>query len=291
MPDKLFDTAVVDQAPTPRARPGRSLHIAAMVALATALALGGLAVQPQVAEAARQKVVIVVGPTGSMTSSFKRAANEVASQAKNLGADVIKIYSPYATWGQVRSKAQGANLFVYLGHGNGWPSPYKPFQTRTKNGLGLNSAAGKGNSNHKYYGESYVRNDIKLANNSVVLLMRLCYASGNPEWGRLAPSQSVARSRVDNYGSGFLRTGARVVFAETLGKANYILNGLYNTDRTMTEIFWSAPNAVKKYRIGPFAATRSPSWATALMDPNPRIKGTYWRSVIGDLSMQASAWR
>jgi hypothetical protein len=27
------------------------------------------------------------------------------------------------------------------------------------------------------------------------------------------------------------------------------------------------------------------------MDPNPKIKGTYWRSVIGDLSMKASAWR
>jgi hypothetical protein len=292
LPDNSLDTAAVSQAqpvPQPRYRP--TFHIAVMVALATALALGGLAVQPQVAEAARQKVVIVVGPTGSLTAANKRAANEVASRAKTLGANVVKIYSPYATWSQVRSKAQGANLFVYLGHGNGWPSAYKPFQTRTKNGLGLNSASGKGNNNHKYFGESYVRNDIKLANNSAVLLMKLCYASGNPEWGRPAPTQSVAKSRVDNYGSGFLRTGARVVFAETLGKATYILNGLFSTNRSMTEIFWSAPNAVGKYRIGPFGATRSPSWAKALMDPNPKIKGTYWRSVIGDLSMKASAWR
>jgi hypothetical protein len=27
------------------------------------------------------------------------------------------------------------------------------------------------------------------------------------------------------------------------------------------------------------------------MDPNPRIKGTYWRSIIGDLAMPAGAWR
>jgi hypothetical protein len=262
-----------------------------MVVVATVLAVGGMAVQPSVAEGARQKVVIVVGPTGSQTSAFKRAANEVASRARDLGASVTKIYSPYATWSAVKSKARGANLFVYLGHGNGWPSPYKPFQTRTKNGLGLNASAGRGNYNHKYYGEAYLRSDLKLARNAVVILMRLCYASGNSEWGRSAPTRSVARSRVDNYGAGFLRTGARAVFAETLGKANYILNGLFRTNRTMREIFWSAPNAVRTYRIGPFAATRSPSWARAIMDPNPRIKGTYWRSVIGDLSMRASAWR
>ncbi|HUG48142.1 MAG TPA: hypothetical protein VMP67_06985 [Candidatus Limnocylindria bacterium] len=262
-----------------------------MLALATALAVGGLAVQPQVAEAARPKVVIVVGPTGSLTSSFKRAANEVAAQARNLGANVVKVYSPYATWGAVRSKARGANLFVYLGHGNGWPSPYKPFQTRTKNGMGLNSRAGAGNHNHTYYGESHVRSGIQLAPNAAVLLMKLCYASGNPEWGRSAPTRSVAKQRVDNYGAGFLRAGARVVFAETLGKANYVLNGLFKTNRTMTEIFWSAPNAVRSHRIGPFVATRSPSWAKVIMDPNPRIRGMYWRSIVGDLSMRAGEWR
>ncbi len=262
-----------------------------MVALATTLAVGGLAVQPQVAEAATPKVVIVVGPTGSLTSSFKRAANEVAAKAKNLGAKVIKIYSPYATWAAVRNKAQGANLFVYLGHGNGWPSPYKPFQTRTKNGLGLNSSAGQGNNNHKYFGESYVKNYIKLAPNSVVLLMRLCYASGNSEWHKSAPKKSTAMARVDNYGSGFLRTGARVVFAEAVGKAYYLLNGLFKSNKTMIEIFWSSKSAVGKYRIGPFASTRSPGWAKAVMDPNPNYRIRYVRSIIGDLTMRAGAWR
>jgi hypothetical protein len=270
---------------------GRSLQLTVMLAIATILALGGLAVQPYTTEAATKKVVIVVGPTGSLTSSLKRAGNAVASRAKDLGAKVVKVYSPYATWGAVRKAAKGANLFVYLGHGNGWPSPYKPFQTRTKNGLGLNSAAGKGNNNHKYYGESYVRNYIHLAKNSVVLLMRLCYASGNGEWGKKPPSKSVAKSRVDNYGAGFLRTGARAVFAEAVGNVGYLLNGLFRSNRTMLEIFWSAPQSVRSYRIGPFGATRSPSWARAVLDPNPKYKIRYVRSVIGDLSMRASAWR
>ena len=49
---------------------------------------------------------------------------------------------------------QGADLLIYLGHGNGYPSPYAPFRASSKNGLGLNSSAGRGNSNLKYYGES-----------------------------------------------------------------------------------------------------------------------------------------
>ena len=267
----------------------RPLRLLVMLSMAVALAMGGMATQPPVTQAAQKKVVLVVGPVGSMTAYYKRESNELAAWATNLGAKVVKVYSPNATWARVKSVAQGANLLVYMGHGNGWPSPYKPFQTRTKNGMGLNSAAGQGNNNTKYWGERYIAAGIHLASNAVVLLQHLCYASGNPEWGRSAPTKSVAKKRVDNYGAGFLRTGARVVLAETLGKAKYVLNGLWGSNKTMSEIFWSAPNRVGTYRIK-FSSERT-SWARAEMDPNPRIKGTYWRSIIGDLSMRASAWR
>ena len=267
----------------------RPLRLLVMLSMAVALAMGGMATQPPVTQAAQKKVVLVVGPVGSMTAYYKRESNELAAWATNLGAKVVKVYSPNATWARVKSVAQGANLLVYMGHGNGWPSPYKPFQTRTKDGMGLNAVAGQGNNNTKYWGEQYIAADIRLASNAMVLLQHLCYASGNPEWGRSAPTKSVAKQRVDNYGAGFLRTGARVVLAETLGKARYVLNGLWGSNKTMSEIFWSAPNRVGTYRIK-FSSERT-SWARAEMDPNPRIKGTYWRSIIGDLSMRASAWR
>jgi hypothetical protein len=260
-----------------------------IIGLAISLAVAGLAVEPQPVEAAQKKIVIVVGPVGSQTASFKRYANEVADLATSHGAKVIKIYSPYATWGRVKRATEGAHMLVYMGHGNGWPSPYAPYQTRTKNGLGLNARGGEGNSNHIYFGERFVASEIKLARNAVVLLMHVCYASGNPEWGRAAPTRLVARQRVDNFGAGFLRTGARIVLAETLGRANYIFHGLFETDDTMHEIFWSAPNAVRKYRYG-FDSLRTPG-AKALLDPNPKIKGSYWRSIVGDLGMHADAWR
>ena len=57
-------------------------------------------------------------------------------------SNVVKIYTPNATWSRVRAAAQGATVLVYLGHGNGWPSIYPPFQMLTKDGLGLDPSTG-----------------------------------------------------------------------------------------------------------------------------------------------------
>lgn len=265
----------------------RFAHAFALVGLAVALAAGGLAVGPQTAAASGKKVVIVVGPVGSVTGYFKNVGNDVAAVARSYGANVTKIYTPYATWSRVKNVAQGANVLVYIGHGNGWPSPYKPFQTYTKDGLGLNPYSGSGNSKVKYWGERYLARDLNLAKNSVVVLMRLCYASGNSEMGKPHPSKDVAKQRVDNYGAGFLRTGAKAVIVEGLGKSSYIFRSLYKTNRTMSELFWSAPNAKRTYRIS-FASSRT-SWAHAILDP--RWPGSYYRSIIGNLSMTAGQWR
>ena len=99
------------------------------------------------------------------------------------------LFSPYATWSRVASATRGANVLIYLGHGNGWPSPYAPFETTSKDGMGLNATYGAGNSNTKYYGESYMAK-LGLASNAVVVLNRLCYASGNNEWGAGNPTRS-----------------------------------------------------------------------------------------------------
>jgi hypothetical protein len=256
---------------------------------ATVFAVGGLVTEAKPVEAGgRKKVAIVVGPVGGETARYKNIADRVARQARSYGAKVVRIYSPFATWRRVKREARGANVLVYLGHGNGWPSRYAPFQTRTKNGLGLNARAGNGNSNTKYFGERSLAKSLHLARNSVVLLLRLCYASGNSEWGRPSPTLRVARQRVDNYGSGFLRTGARAVIAETLGGAGYIFHGLFRTNRTMHQIFWSSPGATRRYRVA-YDGRRSPSWAGAILDPSR--PGKYYRSIVGDLGMTASQWR
>lgn len=263
----------------------RTLRLIAVAALASVMAVGGLAVRPETAVAAGKKVVIVVGPAGSNTSDYIYNAKKLASQARSYGATVYEVYTPYATWARVKSVAQGANLFIYFGHGNGYPSPYGSFNKYTKDGMGLNTTSGS--SKYTYYGEYYVDRYLNFAPNAVVILNRLCYASGNSEWGAGYPTKSTAIKRVDNYGAGFLRTGARAVFAQGISSVSYVLYGLFKTSRTMKQIFWSDPKRSGAYDFS-FSSVRTPG-KTAILDP--RSPGQYYRSVIGDLGMTANTWR
>ncbi len=270
-----------------RPSPHRSIKLGVVVVLAAAFAFGGLVTTPASAEAAGKKVVIIVGPSGSSTAKYIASARDYAAQARSYGATVYEVYSPNATWAKVKSVAQGANLLIYLGHGNGWPSPYAPFQVYTKDGLGLNATAGNGNANVKYWGEYYVDRYINLAPYAVVILNRLCYASGNSEWGSANPTKSTAIKRVDNYSNGFLRANAKAVFAEGVASVAYVIQGLFRTDKTMSEIFWSAPNATRAYYFT-FTTIRYPG-AAAMLDP--QSPGRYYRSLVGVMALTAAKWR
>ena len=268
-----------------RAPRQRSLRLTVIVFLAAAFAVGGLAVQPSAAQAGGRKVVIVVGPVGSATSKYINTARQLAAQARSYGATVYELYSPNATWSRVRSAAQGASVFIYLGHGNGYPSAYGAFSKYTKDGLGLNTSAGS--THQTYYGEYYISRYIRFAPDAVVILNHLCYASGNNEWGAGNPTKSTAIKRVDNYGAGFLRANARAVFAEGIDSAAYIVAGLFQTGLSISQIFWSDPARDGRYDFT-FASIRTVG-RRAIMDPLGASR--YYRSVIGDLGMTASAFR
>jgi hypothetical protein len=276
----------VSQAGVQRTSRQRSLRLIAMTAIAATMAVGGLTAHPQAAEAAGKKVVIVVGPVGSSTANYIANARLLASQARSYGATVYEIYSPHATWARVKQYAQGANVFIYLGHGNGYPSPYGAFQRYTKDGLGLNSY--DGSAKHTYYGEYYVDRYLNLAPHAVVILNRLCYASGNNEWGSGYPTRGTAVRRVDNYGAGFLRTGARAVFAEGTSSASYILSGLFKTNQTIKQIFYSDPARDLRWDFS-FRSSRTPGMA-GILDPQ-KGSNRYYRSVVGDVFMTAATFR
>jgi hypothetical protein len=267
--------------------PQRTRQLLLVPLIAVFAAVGGLAGSATPAQAAGPKVVIVVGPSHGNTANYIANARSLARYARSLGASVHEIYSPNATWTRVKTAAQGAKLFIYLGHGNGWPSPYGPFQPYTKDGLGLNASAGHGHANVKYWGEYYVSRFINLAPNAVVVLNRLCYASGNSEWGTRNPTRTTAIRRVDNFGAGFLRANARAVFADGLDRPFYVLTGLLTTNKSFGEIFWAAGNAKRTWAFE-FGSTRTPGMR-AIMDPYAPSR--YYRSVIGNLSITAAQWR
>ena len=100
---------------------------------------------PSPVAAAGEKVVIIVGPVGTLTDSYRSKANKVADAAAAAGATVVKVYSPNATWANVKTAVNGANVIVYFGHGNGYPNPYGSNElTDRSNGWGLNTKTTNG---------------------------------------------------------------------------------------------------------------------------------------------------
>jgi hypothetical protein len=242
---------------------------AALVIAATAIATTA----PAPASAAyAPRVVIVVGPAGASTGDYLRHARQYASQARSYGASVISILAPHATWPRVLAASQGANVFIYLGHGNGWPSPYAPFQGLTKDGIGLNPYDGAPSSRVKYYGEDMLRAHIRLAPGAIVLLNRLCYAAGNAEPGFPEPSWSTAVKRVDNFAAGFLRTGASAVLADGHTSLAYELRILFGPSRSIVTAWADDPDANGHVRVA--GSTRVPGTSLRL-DPDGRSTGFY----------------
>ena len=264
-------------------RSSRSVIIGLVLVLTTAIGLAN----PIPAAASGLKVVIIVGPVESNTANYIYNAKRYAAQARSYGATVVEIYSPNATWSRVKAAAQGANLLIYLGHGNGSPSPYGAWNKYSKDGFGLNATAFHGNSNRKYYGEYYIDTYLHLAHNAVVILNRLCYASGNSEWGSPNPTKTTAKARVDNYASGFLRANARAVFAEGITSASYILYGLFKTNRSIGSIFQSSSNWSTVYDFQ-FQSRRNPAYREWM---DPKTPGRYYRSIAGTFGMTAATFR
>jgi hypothetical protein len=270
-----------------RASSSRAIHLALLSFLTLALAFGGFIASPTQATAASQvKVVIVVGPVEGNTARYIEHARSYAAQARAYGAAVTEVYSPRATWTRVKAAAKGANILIYLGHGNGSPSPYGAFSAERRNGMGLNSSLNHGNSNVKYRGQTYMKT-LALAPNSVVLLNHLCYASGNSEPGRKLPSKSVAKQRADGYGTGFLRANAKAVFANGNGSLDSILTDLFTSDKSFAQIFHDDRSFTGDLDFS--FKSKKTSWATTWMDPRSASK--YYHSVTGKLNVTAAAVR
>ncbi|TMD32934.1 MAG: hypothetical protein E6I94_00620 [Chloroflexi bacterium] len=244
--------------------------------LGAAVALGALAT-PVAAAHPDPRVVVVVGPVGDLTTTYRSIGRAAAEEAAKWTSDVVTIFSPDATWPAVRRGLQGASIVVYLGHGNGFPSPHRsaPYPP-SQNGLGLNPVAGGDDAAHQYFGESFLAADVRLAPHAVVLLSHLCYASGNSESGMPDPSLAVAGQRVDNYAAGWLRAGADAVIADTFGAPGSYLRPILSSTSTIDRIWRSAPSF--RGNVSAFPSARTPG-AVALLDPTAPDSG-FNRSLV-----------
>ena len=249
-------------------------------ALATLIALAPALVAPALATAVAPKVVIVVGAVQGSTTSYRAKGDQIYAEAIKYTPNVTRIYSPNATWATVKAAAQGASLFVYLGHGYGYPSPYRPVLSPSlQDGMGLNGTGGIDDNDLKYYGESLIASDIRFAKNAVVILTGLCYAAGSSESGDPAPSIPVAKERIDNFASGWIKAGARVVIADTwVSSVIYDIQKLFTTNQSFGQVWNNAPNHHVSEQA--FIPVRNPQFA-GRVDP----ESGFYRSFVGALDM------
>ena len=231
------------------------------------------------------KVVVVVGPVGSMTDSYLEWGTTIAQDAAARGANVVTVFHPNATWSAVTAAAAGANVLIYLGHGNGFPSPYTTtLMPDRQDGMGLDSVENATTTQLTYYGEQYMRT-LGLAPGALVILNHLCYASGNSEPGLPDPTPAVAVQRVDNFAAGFLGGGATAVLAVGLQGANDFFAGLFGPPETLDQLFMSAgANGTAPISV---ASTRTPG-AQLHLDPSTATSGFY-RSIAGNLQALTSS--
>ncbi len=242
---------------------------------------------PPAAAATGPKVAIIVGPGGSSTATFRRLADEAAAEASRYTSNVVRVYSPNATWSRVKAAIRGAAVVVYLGRGRGYPSPgYSTLVRATLDGFGLNPVAGGDNTTTKFYGENYVR-AVPLAPNAVVLLSHVRYAPGYGESGRPQPTRSVARRRVDNYAAGFLAAGASAVIAEATGSPVYYIRAIFTRTMTLDAMWRAAPS--RNGHVSSFHSTRT-TGAIARLDP-VHATSSYYRSIAGRLATSTAKVR
>lgn len=233
----------------------------ARIAIAGSLIAAGITIPtpaPAMASMSGVKVVIIVGPVGSLTDDYRSRGNRVADAAQAAGATVVKVYSPRATWARVLDAVRGANVIVYFGHGNGYPNPYSGTELKDRdNGWGLNRTTSHGDKDDwsrtmVYCGERallgrlgsgdgaaqrrYCKGGpIRPAAGFVMIYGQAHYTPGFGErYSRSDPRTTYyqARQRVRNYSYPVLRLGASAFFASAYSDADRLLARLFANPRS-----------------------------------------------------------
>jgi putative cell wall-binding protein len=253
------------------------LRVSLVTLLFTAVAVLGAPAQP--VAAAGEKVAIIVGPVGSLTSNYRARGDQVAAVATAAGATVAKAYSPSATWANVKDAVDGADVIVYFGHGNGYPNPYTVGTEYTDrvNGWGLNRTTTNGDSDNwsstmVYCGEKALLGTLSSGDGAAqkqycggtssggitpaadftMIYGQAHYAPGFGErYTQSTPLTTLteAQQRVRNYSTPILQLGGTFI-ATAYGDADDITERvLTQPDRAFADIFadgqgWSPSTAV-----------------------------------------------
>jgi PKD repeat protein len=292
------------------------LRLALMLAVAFALAISAITAPiPVRAGAAGQKVAVIVGPVGggSIQTNYLNRGEQIADAAEALGATAVRVFSPNATYANVRAAVNGANIIVYIGHGSGYPNPYSgTLQPAWNNGWGLNAIAGVdaydptghghtiGGSHPSmlYCGEAALEGKpkpssvpaaqwcagggITPAAGFVMVFSNACYAPGAGETEQTTPtSEAVARMRVEYFSRPYLALGGSY-FASDLGSRSVVEAILENPDQSLGDIYAMGQgyNASAQVHFPHSLSSGDEAWLQRTSGPGGLM--SYWYAFAGN---------
>lgn len=167
------------------------------------------------------KAVLVVGPQEEGTGDAIRSMDEIADYLTTKGISVQRFYDTRSEWNKIIASAQGANIFIYSGHGSN---------------MGVKGRVG-GLCLTTMIASEKIVSDLKLHKNALVVFKSVCNGAGSSasDNGDIGVEEAV--KRVSDYSTPFFKIGASCYYANNMGNGclNFFKNFL--AGKTIKECF------------------------------------------------------
>lgn len=153
------------------------------------------------------KAVLIVGPMGpaDYLTGQLNTSRATAATLRSYGMQVVELYTPNATWQQVKQEAANAQFILYRGHGIRWSA-----DETNVGGFALDDGL---------ISPETIRREMKLGRNAIFMFFA-CYSAGSEgDPSREPVSEATARGRVDSYARAVLDIGAAGYYANWRGTA------------------------------------------------------------------------
>ncbi len=156
------------------------------------------------------KAVVVLGAFQYGDTMIINSAYRIKNYLKSRGIRTYFFDGEKTNWNTIKRYAYGANLFIYIGHGQN--------SAHTSGGLVLKQTVSR---------EKLAR-ELKLHRNALVIMEYVCYAAGSSSDDQFTITLDNALGRVTNYARPFFKAGAGAYFAvDKLDGAIYFLDKFF----------------------------------------------------------------
>jgi hypothetical protein len=143
------------------------------------------------------KAILIVGPIEDNTEEQIENFKEVAKFLRKEGLTVYEFYDPDANWDEIKIASEGANFFIYSGHG-----------TETSSGVG-----GLVLSEYEHAEVGTIISELKLNKNALVFMQSVCLAAGSSAGDDKDIGVNLALSRIEASANPFIKSGCGAYIA------------------------------------------------------------------------------